>query len=142
MSFGTSRYITEIRLTTGYRAVRVKLLFLLPRRIRHIYGGILVFAELFTRFGANPPENPMKFYQLSHSMSTQSRQTAVFPVEKLRMSCHLSPKFPNSDRRNAWKEAVANETNLLETCKTFYLNQFSSHFMYNYLEYWQNLDLT
>lgn len=127
---------TEITLTVGYRAVRVKLLFLLPRRIRHMYGGILVFAELFTRFGVNLPRNPMKFLQISHSMSSQNRQTLVFPVEKLRMSCHLSPKFPNSERSNTWLKAISNDTDLLETCKTFYLNPFSSHFTYNYFEHW------
>lgn len=138
-SMSTVLYLIYINiLLLGYRAVRVKTIFLLPRRIRHLYSGILAYVELFTRFGHGPSNEPAGLYQTSHSLTNGSvRQSLVIPVEKIRMSCHLAPRFHTLSTESREKASLP-DGDILDVCKSFYFNPFSSHFMYSYMNHWHS----
>jgi hypothetical protein len=93
-----------------------------------------MYIEYFTPFGHTHSKNPAQLYQVSHAKINGQRHCEVLPVqESLRMGCHLFPNF------NSLKTADTNSKDILESCSKFYLNPFSSHFMYAYMQHWETL---
>lgn len=119
---------------SGYRAIRVKAIFLLPHRTRYAFGKVLVYGELFKRFGGNSPSNSSRLYQTSHSLSASCRQAVVVPLGDVRMACHLAPSY-SADQVHI--EELADSNDILEDCKKFNLNPFSSHLMFAYMNHWE-----
>lgn len=94
---------------------------------------MLAFSELFTRFGTHAPVNPAKLYQISHALTAGNRLAVVTPIEEIRMACHLAPRFQTMSDTD-WSATV---DDILEGCKSFYFNPFSSNFMYAYTNHWR-----
>ena len=115
----------------GYRAVRVKVIFLLPRRLRSIFPRPLVYVEYFSKFGPIP-SSTSRLHSVYQSMSSGSRKIAILPLETIHMPCHLAPNFGKLD------EELWNSLDILEDCKYFYLNHYCSNWMYSWVAYWRS----
>ncbi|KAF7374211.1 hypothetical protein MSAN_00303300 [Mycena sanguinolenta] len=83
----------------------------------------LAYVEWFTPFAAQP-EPPHLMYKLKRSLKDGERLASIIPLDNIRRSIHLFPKFG----------AVAPEywtsSNVLEECSTFYVNCFTDRHGY------------
>ena len=59
-------------------------------------------------------------------------QGAIVPLENIRQSCMLFPRFPGPDQNNEWKDWT--HDNVLDLCSRFLVNNWSSK--YNYQTIW------
>jgi hypothetical protein len=123
--------LIDLSYCPGYRVIRVKVIFRLPHRLKHVYSGALAYVELFTEFGNVYPSNPSKLHQISHAYTNGERRAAVVWLESIHMACHLIPQFKTMPE-DAWNPTQ----DVLETCRKFYFNHFSSHLMYAYVDHW------
>ncbi|KAG8737493.1 hypothetical protein FRC10_008099 [Ceratobasidium sp. 414] len=106
-----------------YRPGRVRIIFELPSKLRHLYDGKLVYVEMFNEFSYRPTR-PTGLFTASHSMSGGSRVCAVVPLTSIRMTCHLAPRYNDFNPDTA----LTHHSDLLQLCKTFYFNIFASYF--------------
>jgi len=83
----------------------------------------LAYVHWFTPFSAAPDANN-GLYKISHSIRGGQREASVVAVNSIKRSVHLFPSFGRVAPQE-WTSA-----NVLEQCKTFYLNPFSDHHSY------------
>jgi hypothetical protein len=70
-------------------------------------------------------------------MANNVRQTAVIPLSDIVMTCQLTPRYHLMDP----EYRINSSTDLLSCFDRFYLNKYSSHFMFAVLEYWRKCRL-
>ncbi|KEP45881.1 hypothetical protein V565_233860, partial [Rhizoctonia solani 123E] len=114
-----------------YRPARVRVIFRLPDQIRHVYPGHLAFVELFNYCSANPVE-PTGLFTTNHSNHEGRRVTAIIPLSSVRMTCHLAPKFTAAEQN----DYISLRSDTLSTYSKFFINIFSSYFMYELVRHW------
>ncbi|KAJ7703809.1 hypothetical protein B0H14DRAFT_3099824 [Mycena olivaceomarginata] len=115
---------------TGYRVAQVRVVFSLTAR--HIEGLFppghyppkhLAYVEWFSAFTAQP-EAPHLMYKLTRSLKDGERLASIIPLENIRRSVHLLPKF------GTMAPAHWTSSNVLEECSTFYVNCFTDRHSY------------
>ncbi|KAJ7805230.1 hypothetical protein B0H14DRAFT_3091624 [Mycena olivaceomarginata] len=115
---------------TGYRVAQVRVVFSLTAR--HIEGLFppghyppkhLAYVEWFSAFTAQP-EAPHLMYKLTRSLKDGERLASIIPLENIRRSVHLLPKF------GAVAPAHWTSSNVLEECSAFYVNCFTDRHSY------------
>ncbi|KAI0331458.1 hypothetical protein GY45DRAFT_1248627 [Cubamyces sp. BRFM 1775] len=114
---------------TGYRAAQVRIIFKLPKKAEdRLFSpsrgspGHLALVEWFSPFTQPHPAHGM--YKVTRSMIGQDRLVSVVQVSEIRRSCHLLPDFGVVAPRD-WSSS-----NVLERCRTFWVNPFSDRHMY------------
>ncbi|KAJ7860201.1 hypothetical protein B0H14DRAFT_3084861 [Mycena olivaceomarginata] len=100
---------------TGYRVAQVRVVFSLTAR--HIEG---LFPPAFTA----QPEAPHLMYKLTRSLKDGERLASIIPLENIRRSVHLLPKF------GAVAPAHWTSSNVLEECSAFNVNCFTDRHSY------------
>ncbi|KAJ7707002.1 hypothetical protein B0H14DRAFT_3099614 [Mycena olivaceomarginata] len=115
---------------TGYRVAQVRVVFSLTAR--HIEGLFppghhppkhLAYVEWFSAFTAQP-EAPHLMYKLTRTLKDGERLASIIPLENIRRSVHLLPKF------GAVAPAHWTSSNVLEECSAFYVNCFTDRHSY------------
>ncbi|KAK7023555.1 hypothetical protein VNI00_016675 [Paramarasmius palmivorus] len=111
----------------GYRVGQVRCVFTLPKAALKEWfptpevqpAKYLAYVEWFTPFKRGPEANHL-MYKVSHAFrpGENARLASVVPVDLIRRSVHLFPRF-GSHAPQDWKSS-----NVLELCDTFYLNDF------------------
>lgn len=120
-------------LRIGYRIARVRALFSLPPDIQRLRpestrpDSHLAYLELFTAF-TDESEQPSSLYAVSKSYHGGARKTIILPVRQIFRSCHLLPRYGTAVDRT-WESAT-----VLDQCHSFFLNAFSDHHMYLFVE--------
>lgn len=119
---------------TGTRAGRIKAIFSLPDKIHgnssHWSTDPLAYVEWYTKFSPSPP-NDHKMYTLSVPPLRQdgTRPGKIIPLSQIRQSCQLIPHY---DTYNTVPRHWTSE-NILDTCKIFWLNNWTSLYAYQTL---------
>ncbi|KAG8724983.1 hypothetical protein FRC09_011011 [Ceratobasidium sp. 395] len=113
-----------------YRPARVRAIFELPARLRHIYNGRLAFVELFYAT-CHRPLGPTGLFTTSRTMSQGVRLCAVIPLSDIRMTCHLVPRYNLFALRG-----LTLYSDVLRLCDKFFLNIFVSYFCYELFRHW------
>ena len=118
----------------GHCVARVRCVFILPAdTLTHWFSHLgrvppkyLAYVEWFTPFLPSPDQNHL-LYKISKLRVHGEQQVSIVPVQLIRQSVHLFPKF-GPVTRDEWKS-----TNVLDLCQTFYTNPFSDRFPYSNL---------
>ncbi|KAI0310832.1 hypothetical protein OF83DRAFT_1295682 [Amylostereum chailletii] len=114
----------------GYRVAQVRLVFALSSKAKktsfapHVSPPThLAYVEWFTLFETTPEDNHL-MYRIRRSTTEGRREASIIPVEDIRRSVVLIPKFgPVAPRE--WTT-----DNVLELCNTFYVNSFTDRNTY------------
>ena len=86
----------------------------------------LAYVEWFTPFPNSPDPNHL-LYKISKLRVHGEQQASIIPVQLIRQSVHLFPKF-GPIAPHEWKS-----NNVLDLCHTFFTNPFSDRFPYSNL---------
>ncbi|QRW09681.1 hypothetical protein RhiLY_08680 [Ceratobasidium sp. AG-Ba] len=118
-----------------YTAGRVRAIFKLPKHLHFLYPKKLVYVEHFQPFSVKPhPIHGM--FTTSQRMERNnplSRHASVMPLSKIRMGCHLTPAYTENDI----SDGITLASDLLDDYRRFYLNSYSSYFVFNLLDHWR-----
>lgn len=123
--------ISEPNVTSGYHVGRVRVVFSLPvaaRRLlfRQADGAptLLAYVEWYTKFRSQPEAHHL-LYKISPMADERGDAIcSIVPVKDIRQSVHLFPKFGPS------APAEWTSSNVLDLCKTFYVNLFGNKYIY------------
>ncbi|KAG8723819.1 hypothetical protein FRC09_001646 [Ceratobasidium sp. 395] len=109
-----------------YRVARVRAIFEIPDRY-DLYKGELVYVEMFNEIPPRP-EALIGLFTSTRSIQSGSRITAVFPLSKLRLTCHLVPRYRTFHIK---PDEILYHVDVLQLCETFFINVFASYFWVN-----------
>ncbi|KAJ7750295.1 hypothetical protein B0H16DRAFT_1663370 [Mycena metata] len=115
----------------GYRVGQVRCIFSIPeKQVQQIFNaGItvpkyLVYIEWFTAFKSRPEPNHL-LYKISRAENRDGdRMSSIIPIDNIRRSVHLFPKFGLVAPRE-WTSS-----NVLEECATFFVSCFTDRHSY------------
>ncbi|KIJ05946.1 hypothetical protein PAXINDRAFT_103573 [Paxillus involutus ATCC 200175] len=119
----------------GYRVGQVRVVFSISAQARDLMFGHsttnisavvpqhLAYVEWFTPFSPTPERNHA-MYKVTRSIVDGERMASIVPVANIRRSVHLIPKFGATAPRE-WTSS-----NVLERCKTFFVNPFTDRHAY------------
>ena len=125
----------------GTRIGRVKVIFALPLTIDTPGSSTqspsiwpktpLAYIEWYTR--QSPlPDKTHGMYHISKATDSQGRiQGTIIPLSNIRQSCMLFPVF--KDHKEDLKSEHWNSENILDECKSFYINNWLNHYAYQTL---------
>ncbi|KAJ7061787.1 hypothetical protein C8F01DRAFT_1013173 [Mycena amicta] len=114
---------------TGYQIGQVRVIFTLPPRVRASLfpdarpAEYLAYVEWFSAFSKTPEPDHL-LYKIKRAEKDGQRLASVIPVQNIRRSIHLLPKF-GPVAPPEWKSS-----NVLEMCKTFFANSLSDRHIY------------
>ncbi|KAJ7060041.1 hypothetical protein C8F01DRAFT_1210503 [Mycena amicta] len=116
--------------TTGYQVAQIRVVFQLPQRVLASLfpdgaepARYLAYVEWFSPFARAPEPNHL-MYKLTRSEKNGARLASVIPVQNIRRSIHLLPKF-GPVANLMWKSS-----NVLEECKVFFANSMTDRHIY------------
>ncbi|KAG8768820.1 hypothetical protein FRC12_005337 [Ceratobasidium sp. 428] len=118
-----------------YMAGRVRVIFKLPKHLQFLYANKLVYVEHFKPFSA-APQLPHGLHTTAHQMERwrpSVRQVSVIPLSSIRMACQLTPLYRFTDQL----ALISSSSDLLSSYRHFYLNGYSSYFIFNLLDHWR-----
>ena len=127
-----SQLLDRLTLNVGTKIGRIRVIFKLPETLPDLHlsaappqwpKGALAYVEWFSPLG-NAAHPRHKMYVVRKQ---ESRQGAVVPLASIRQSCMLFPKF-GAKADITWKTH-----NVLDKCRTFYVNNWSSLYAYQTL---------
>ncbi|KAG8696265.1 hypothetical protein FRC08_007275 [Ceratobasidium sp. 394] len=114
-----------------YRPARVRVIFELPTRLRHLYDGKLAYVEMFNAT-SHKPLHPTGLFTTTRSILDGSRVCAIIPLLDIRMTCHLAPRYnlfhPDTP--------LTVYSDVLQLCDKFFLNIFVTYFCYELFRHW------
>ena len=87
----------------------------------------LAYAEWFTSFNAPVPD--LEMYQVSRSTQSHRCRALIIPVSQIERSVHLILKFGRV------MDVTWSADNILEVCKTFFVNPYVCHLNFLLLRY-------
>ena len=138
-SFGAcallASWLIPRRNVLGYRAARVRAIFELPDRFKHLFPHKLVYIEWFNPFSPSPVKYLEAYTTTKSFNQAQQAQTAVVPLSTVQLTCHLGPRFNTIDE----EVQLTPYTDTFAVCRSFILNQFSSYYCFDLLEHWITL---
>lgn len=119
-------------LCLGCRVAQVRVVFTLPEKVRALLFGIqqdipqhLAYVEWFSAFKRHPEPNHL-MYKVTRSVDRDGhRISAVIPVTSIRQGVQLFPDF------GPVAPAEWTSSNVLESCKAFFVSDFSSRHAYH-----------
>ncbi|QRW13195.1 C2H2 zinc finger [Ceratobasidium sp. AG-Ba] len=114
-----------------YRPARVRAIFRLPRRLRHVTNDILVYVEMFNPT-SHRPAFPIGLFTATRSIQDGIRLCAVMPLSSVRLTCHLVPRYRTLDPAIP----LTNFSDMLQICETFFVNLYASYFFFELLQHW------
>ncbi|KAG8731673.1 hypothetical protein FRC10_001585, partial [Ceratobasidium sp. 414] len=114
------------------QAGRVRAIFELPNHLQLVCSEKLAYIELFQPFPTRPSRTT-DLYTTKHTVFGGRRCASVVPLSRIRMTCHLAPKYHLFDQN----QLVSAATNLLAVHDSFYLNKYASFWLFLVLEYWE-----
>ncbi|EPQ49998.1 hypothetical protein GLOTRDRAFT_26531, partial [Gloeophyllum trabeum ATCC 11539] len=108
----------------GLQVAQVRVIFALPPYLRsHAqHSQYLAYIEWFTPFRSQ--DHDLHLYSVSRSTRNGRPNAQIIPLDDIFRSCHLIPKFGTSVSPE-WSSE-----NVLEKCKTFYLNSWIDFVMF------------
>lgn len=109
----------------------MRVVFSLPEKGRHLMFSTdvaipqhLAYVEWYTPF-SDAPERHHLLYKISPLRDKEGGHIcSVIPLENIRRSVHLFPKFGSSVPQ-AWTSS-----SILDVCRTFYVNSFTDRHLY------------
>ncbi|KAG8773231.1 hypothetical protein FRC12_002651 [Ceratobasidium sp. 428] len=111
---------------------RIRAIFELPDHLTKFCSDKLVYVEHFLPFPDQPSQNA-HLYMTSHAIRNRRRYASVMPLSRVRLTCHLSPRYHLFDRNYR----ISRSTDLLTAHDAFYLNRHASYWLFIVFEYWQ-----
>lgn len=117
----------------GYAVAQVKCVFALPEHIANLWfpngppAKHFAYVEWFTPFSKAVFDSNSKLYRITRLRVREEQQSSVVPINLIRQSVHLFPKF-GPTAPNTWKSS-----SVLDDGKYFYVNPFSDRFPYSTL---------
>lgn len=121
-----------------YFAARVRAIFRVPPIFRNLPNEPLLYVEPFRPFSTSTA-NPHQLFTTSPELDASHRRTArVVPISRVRMTCHLVPKF-SEETLASRSYRFSSATDLLSTASLFYLNRHSSHYYFALMEHWRRM---
>ncbi|KAJ7870322.1 hypothetical protein B0H14DRAFT_3083895 [Mycena olivaceomarginata] len=114
----------------GYRVAQVRVVFSIPTHTHNTLfsSGItppkhLAYVEWFSPFTSHPEPHHL-LYKIRRSLKNGARLATIVPVDNIRRSVHLLPKFgPVAPQE--WTSS-----NVLDLCSTFFVNSLSDRHIY------------
>ena len=103
---------------TGLTVGQVRAIFCLPEEFGS-FPDPLAYIEWFTAFQLPVPD--LEMYQISRLTRQYRRRASIIPVSQIERSIHLIPKF-GRQMDISWSAE-----DVLERCKTFYVNPYVCH---------------
>ncbi|KAJ6596504.1 hypothetical protein B0H10DRAFT_1828268, partial [Mycena sp. CBHHK59/15] len=133
--------------TTGYRIAQVRVIFTLPERLAKTVFPLnvrppkyLAYVEWFSAFKPQPERHHL-MYKVSRVIRNGDRLASIIPVDNIRRSIHLLPKF-GPVAPPEWRSY-----NVLDKCPVFFANPWShispcagGPFAHHILGKWDSLD--
>lgn len=110
----------------GLTVGQVRVIFSLPVKFGS-FTQPLAYIKWFTPF--TTPVVDLGMYQVSQSSRRHRRRASVIPVSHIERSIHLIPKFGRAMNQ------TCSTDNVLELCKTFYVNPYVRHLDFLLLRY-------
>ncbi|QRV78945.1 hypothetical protein RhiJN_06960 [Ceratobasidium sp. AG-Ba] len=114
-----------------YRPARVRAIFELPERLRHICSGKLAYVELFNVVSQGP-NAPTGLFTTARSVTDGVRSTSVVPLSDIAMTCHLVPRY----RLFQPEDPLNQHSDVLQLCDYFFVNIFVTYFVYELFRHW------
>ncbi|KAF8595396.1 hypothetical protein BDV93DRAFT_456883, partial [Ceratobasidium sp. AG-I] len=122
-----------------YYAVRVHAIFRIPPIFRDLPSEPLLYIQPFRPFSASAP-NPHQLFTASPELDASHRRIGqIVPLSRVRMTCHLVPKF-SEETLVSRSYRFSSATDLLSTASLFYLSQHSSHYFFALMEHWHRME--
>jgi hypothetical protein len=114
----------------GYRIAQVRVVFNLPDRLARLIfppniipPKHLAYVEWFSSFKPQPEQHHL-MHRISRIMKDGDRFASIIPVDNIRRSIHLFPKF-GAVAPVEWKSH-----NVLDRCPVFFANPWTDRHMY------------
>ncbi|KAJ7864581.1 hypothetical protein B0H14DRAFT_3084418 [Mycena olivaceomarginata] len=114
----------------GYRIAQVRVIFSLPDRLARLIfppniipPKHLAYVEWFSSFKPQPEQHHL-MYRISRAIKDGDRFASIIPVDNIRRSIHLFPKF-GAVAPVEWKSH-----NVLDRCPVFFANPWTDRHMY------------
>lgn len=128
----SSDYWSIPRLTplAGYRVAQIRAVFSFkPRQLKTLFSPDrsppqhLAYVEWFSAFSPQPEPHHL-MYKIKRSLKNGDRMASIVPVDNIRRSVHLIPKF-GPVAPPEWTSS-----NVLERCPLFFVNSLSDRHIY------------
>ncbi|KAG8789232.1 hypothetical protein FRC12_013725 [Ceratobasidium sp. 428] len=113
-------------------AGRVRAIFELPSHLSKFCSEKLVYLEHFQPFQDHANLHT-QLYTTGHAVHNHRRYSSVVPLSRVRMTCHLAPRYHLFDDQYR----ISRSTDLLSIHDAFYLNKYASYWLFIVFEYWQ-----
>ncbi|QRV73901.1 plasma membrane ATPase 4 [Ceratobasidium sp. AG-Ba] len=117
--------------TTGYTVAHVRAIFELPEGLHHLCAEKLAYVDRFYS-PSQGPEAHVGLYTVTRALQDGVRASAVVPLSSIKMTCHLAPWY-NLFRPET---PLIQYSDILQLCKSFYINIFASYFLYELFRHW------
>ncbi|QRV83755.1 plasma membrane ATPase 4 [Ceratobasidium sp. AG-Ba] len=114
-----------------YTAARVRAIFELPQGLHHLCAEKLVYVDMF--YSPSPaPEADVGLYTVTRALQDGIRASAVVRLSSIKMTCHLAPRYSLFRPETP----LIQYSDVLQLCKSFYINIFASYFLYELFRHW------
>ncbi|QRV90619.1 plasma membrane ATPase 4 [Ceratobasidium sp. AG-Ba] len=101
-----------------YRPACVRVIFQLPRRLRHLTEEVLVYVEMFNPTSHGPAGPTGLFTTTRSSLFDGSQLCTVIPLSSVQLTCHLVPRYRTLNPLIP----LTNFSDLLQICESFFWN--------------------
>lgn len=117
----------------GYRIAQIRVIFSLPNHFTRYYWTdpsdrpvYFAYVQWFLELKADKTETH-GLYSVTRSVDEKGEPLAsIIPLNRVRRSVHLIPKFGSAPVRREWSKETC-----IEHCNTFYVNSFSDRHAYH-----------
>ena len=112
--------VSKLENALGLRVAQLRVIFALPEHLRHpLLPNRLAYVDWFTPFRGPQPDSGL--FSVSRTSRNNGPISEIIPLNSILSSCHLIPRFGTKYLPAKW-----NTDNVLEQCKSFFLNKYLS----------------